>query len=288
MARSDERSSARTWSTVERVEERTGERLADDAHHLHTFTRHQLPQCRRIEPLVVAQHDGAAAVEGGGRHPERGGVHEGRRGQEGRGALAGPHGARGVGRLGARAGRLPALSVVVVDPPDDPLRTAGRATGVEEQAVVAGGRPIPGCRSGGCGGELRLVVAADGQEQRRPRATGDGGRLGHRVGGTGMEDDRAGVAVGEHVRQLPGDVLVVEVHRRGAQFQRRRRTPPGTRAGWSTRWRPRRPDRSRAPPAPARGARRAGRARRTSGAGRRIPPPRDRVPRAPSVSHVVA
>ncbi len=76
MARSDDRSSARDILVVEGLDERAGKGLADDAHHRHVLASDQPPQLRRVEALVVTQHDGAATVQCGSGHAERGCVHE--------------------------------------------------------------------------------------------------------------------------------------------------------------------------------------------------------------------
>ncbi len=76
IARSDDRSSARTSAWSRASTSGRAKRLADDAHHRHVLACDQPPQLRRVEALVVTQHDGAATVQRGSGHAERGRVHE--------------------------------------------------------------------------------------------------------------------------------------------------------------------------------------------------------------------
>ena len=126
--------------SIETVEQRARERVADEHEEVHPLALDRPPEVVRVEPLrTPLQHHGASLVERAERRPLRRAVHE-RRGRHAaqvraggrvRDQLGDRRGRRHAGRLAAHGGEVDVLL-----PPEDALRGARRAAGVEDVEVV--------------------------------------------------------------------------------------------------------------------------------------------------------
>jgi hypothetical protein len=207
---------------VQGTEQRPGEHVADDGEQLHAFTLDRVPEEFRIEPGPVDEHDGAAPRQHRQRGEESGAVHEGRRGQHGGRALAGPGGGHGIGRGGpVGVGRGPEPDVEIVVAPHDAFGHTGGSAGVQEHEVVAvRGAGVP-FRVAGSGRQRGLVGVARFEEHGSRRLGNSSSGLADHRGEFGPVHARLGVGVVEHVVDLVDLVAEVDVARHATELQRR-------------------------------------------------------------------
>jgi hypothetical protein len=204
---------------VERREQRTGERVADDGEDLHRVALHCVPHLVRFEARAVDEHDRTAAAQRGEGDEQTGAVHQRARGQRGRRPLTRADGRDRIARLRARTRHLPQRDVQVVVAPHDTLRHPGRATGVQEDQVVTARLTHRG--AGGCAGERPLVPAARLERDRTPRCGDASDGHAYRRPELRVVDDDPRAGVLEQVVDLLRAVAVVDVDRHAAELHRR-------------------------------------------------------------------
>ena len=122
---------------LEFVEQRSGERVADDQQEVQLFALDQSPDVGRVETLGDRLNvDRAAEVPRAERHPVPGTVHERWREQRLQPAVG-----RGHDLIDGRRPRsAEALDVGIAVAPQHTLRHPGRAAGVEDVQIV--GAPL--------------------------------------------------------------------------------------------------------------------------------------------------
>ena len=141
------------------VEQRPGERVADDQQEVESFTFDEAPDVGRIEPIGDRLHEhGAAEVPRAKAHPVPSTMHQ-RRGDQ-RLHPTGGIGNDALDRL--RSGSTEACDVGVAVAPQNTFRHAGGAAGVEDVEIV--GAPLDIGPRGGGSGERILVPDRTGKQ----------------------------------------------------------------------------------------------------------------------------